>query len=827
MAGGEFYLDVDAPSGLLFTLRDQGDDDELDSDAAGGTGVTGTFTLDAGESDSSHDAGLKGTKPSISIDDVALTEGDTGITVATFTVSLSSMTSEIVTVCYETTAVSATAGADYASASWTLTFQPGVTSQTVTVQINSDITDELNEVFHVILDDPVNATLADSTGIGTILDDDDAPVIAIGDGEQVAADPIPESTAMTFAVQLSNPSYQSITVNYRTLMTTEEDGSLASDGALAGADYESTYETAPGSLTFAPGETEKTITISIIGDLLDEYDERFLITLALDATTPSNAASLGDVQGVGTILDDDASPTVFIDSPTIQTVAEGYVGTTPVTFTVSLSAVSGREVQVNFATNRGTALETPTSTEDNDYSPASGTLVLGAGDTSRTMTVDILGDVNFEPGPPEYFFVNLLSGVNATVGNNHGVVKIMNDDAASGADLGPWSIQFGSPAYSVLESGGNATITLLRTDGSSQPIAVYWTLDGTATNGTDYAGLWENGASPPRRLIRFAEGETVKTFEIPIIDDSLVEGDETVRLFLKNPTGGPVRGEIKTAVLTIVDDESLPSITVGDASAGESSATITFKVTLSESSEQTVTVNWATANGTAGSGSDYILASGTVTFAPHDTSEDVVVTLISDTTPELTETFVINLEASSAANATIADYQGTGTITDNDEATITGYVFMDVNGNGFFDESTEWVLEDVTVDFEDSQGGTDTDTTDASGYYSVNVLLGEVRVEVEESTVPEGSALSTDNSPQTAEVTTTVLTIDPIGYTIETSEGVPASSIGNGGGYIMTRSMAAPAMISSTAAAEMITLSAGIGSVPAAPPATGIPTMRP
>ncbi|MBI4325202.1 MAG: carboxypeptidase regulatory-like domain-containing protein, partial [Chloroflexi bacterium] len=173
----------------------------------------------------------------------------------------------------------------------------------------------------------------------------------------------------------------------------------------------------------------------------------------------------------------------------------------------------------------------------------------------------------------------------------------------------------------------------------------------------------------------------------------------------------------------------------------------------------------------------------TATFAPHDTSEDVVVTLINDATPELTETFVVNLDASSVANAAVADYQGTGTITDDDEATITGYVFMDVNGNGFFDESTEWVLEDVTVNIEDSQGGTDTDTTDASGYYSVNVLLGEVRVEVDESTVPDGSALSTDNSPQTADVTATDLTIDPIGYTIETTEGVPASSVGNGGGY--------------------------------------------
>ena len=111
--------------------------------------------------------------PGISIDDVTVTEGDTGITTATFTVALSAASEKTVTVDYATTdGTATTADNDYNSDSGTLTFNPGDTSKTIDVTVNGDYNDEDNEQFTVVLSGPVNASITDTTGTGTITDDD-------------------------------------------------------------------------------------------------------------------------------------------------------------------------------------------------------------------------------------------------------------------------------------------------------------------------------------------------------------------------------------------------------------------------------------------------------------------------------------------------------------------------------------------------------------------------------------------------------------------------------------------------------------------------------
>ncbi len=110
--------------------------------------------------------------PSISINDVTVTEGDSGTTNATFTVSLSKAGSNTITVDYATADGTATAGSDYTAASGTLTFNAGETSKTITVQVSGDTVDESNETFYVNLTNPTNATIADGRGVGTIQDDD-------------------------------------------------------------------------------------------------------------------------------------------------------------------------------------------------------------------------------------------------------------------------------------------------------------------------------------------------------------------------------------------------------------------------------------------------------------------------------------------------------------------------------------------------------------------------------------------------------------------------------------------------------------------------------
>jgi hypothetical protein len=113
--------------------------------------------------------------PVLAIDDVTVIEGNSGTSNTTFTVSLSEASAQTVTVSYATAEGTATAGADYVTTSGTLTFPAGTTSETVTVTVNGDVQDELDEIFFVNLSNPTNATVSDAQGKGTITDDDPPP----------------------------------------------------------------------------------------------------------------------------------------------------------------------------------------------------------------------------------------------------------------------------------------------------------------------------------------------------------------------------------------------------------------------------------------------------------------------------------------------------------------------------------------------------------------------------------------------------------------------------------------------------------------------------
>ena len=225
-------------------------------------------------------------QPSLSINNVALNEGANGTTSFTFTVSLSSPSTGTVTVGYSTAdGTAATASGDYQAGSGTLTFAAGVTSQTITVSVNGDTVAEPNETFFVNLASASNATIADGQGLGTIVDDDTAlPSLSINSVSKSEGNR--SQTKFTFTVSLSAASTQTVNVQYAT-----QDGS-----ALAGSDYKAVS----GTLSFSPGVTSRTITITVYTDRTFEANESFFLNL-------SNAG-LAVAQGIGTILNDDAAP---------------------------------------------------------------------------------------------------------------------------------------------------------------------------------------------------------------------------------------------------------------------------------------------------------------------------------------------------------------------------------------------------------------------------------------------------------------------------------------------------------------------------------------
>jgi hypothetical protein len=222
--------------------------------------------------------------PQLRIGDAAVTEGNTGTVATTFTVTLTAASPQTVTVGYATADGTATAGSDYQAAGGTLTFAPGETSKTVTVLVNGDRLAEPNETFFVNLSGPTNATIADGQGTGTIVDDE--PRISITDVSKYEGRK-GQTTAFTFTVTLSAAYDQAVTVSFKTT-----DGT-----AKSGTDYVAQT----GTLTFAPGETTKTVTITVMGDSKTEADETFY----LDLFGNSNDSLLTKSRGVGTILNDD------------------------------------------------------------------------------------------------------------------------------------------------------------------------------------------------------------------------------------------------------------------------------------------------------------------------------------------------------------------------------------------------------------------------------------------------------------------------------------------------------------------------------------------
>jgi large repetitive protein len=226
--------------------------------------------------------------PAVSIGDLSQFEGNSGTSTMSFDVGLDRPSTDTVTVDYASTDVSATAGTDYVGVSGTVTFLPGDTHATEDLTVNGDATAEPDETFTVDLSSPTNGTIAEGSGLGTILDDDGPPSVSVDDVTLPEGDVGP-STA-TFTVTLSHSSSSTVSVDYTT----------ADGTATSGSDFVATN----GTVTVLPGDTSGTFGVTVNGDTTVEDDESFTVVLG-NATN----ASIGQGTGTGTITDDDRAPT--------------------------------------------------------------------------------------------------------------------------------------------------------------------------------------------------------------------------------------------------------------------------------------------------------------------------------------------------------------------------------------------------------------------------------------------------------------------------------------------------------------------------------------
>ncbi|WP_204263174.1 Calx-beta domain-containing protein [Spongiivirga citrea] len=557
----------------------------------------------------------------IAINDVTVNEA---AGTADFTVTLTGDVQGSFTLDFLTSQNTAIENTDYTIGSGTLTFAGTDTeTQTISISITDDLLLENTETFNVGLSNLSNAlvTFSDSQGEGTITDND-AASIAIDDVSVNEA-----AGTATFTVTLTGAVQGGFTANYAT----------ADNTAIAGADYTSTT----GTLTFAGTDAEtQTITIAIADDNLVEPSEDYFVNI----TSVSNAlVTVADNQGLGTITDNDAA-SVAIDDITVAEDA----GTA--TFTVTLTGDVQGGFDINYATADDSALA------GSDYTTTSGILnFAGTNGETQTITVSITDDVLLEAA--ETYFVNLSGITNTlvTVSDSQGLGTITDNDAASLA----------IDDVIVNENAGTATFTVTLTGDVQNSFTVnYTTASGTAIQDTDYTGT--------AGTLNFTgtTGET-QTITISIADDTLVELAENYFVDLSGVSNALVTLADARGEGTITDNDAA-SISINDVSVNEAAGTATFNVTLTGDVQGAFTVNYQTADNTALVGADYSNSTGTLNFTGNNGEIRTVTVVISDDSlVEPTEDYFVNLTAVSNVLVTIADNQGLGTITDNDNATVS------------------------------------------------------------------------------------------------------------------------------------------------------------
>jgi uncharacterized repeat protein (TIGR01451 family) len=353
-----------------------------------------------------------GPAPTLSINNVSVTEGISGTTDAVFTVTLSAAINLTTKVDYQTADATALAGSDYQPTSGTLTFNPGETTKSITVPVVGDDANEPDETFQLNLSNPQNATLAVAQGTGTIINDD-IPTPTLSINNVSVTEGISGTTDAVFTVTLSAAINLAAKVDYQTADAT----------ALSSSDYQPTG----GTLIFNPGEIIKSITVPVNGDNTNEPDETFQLNL----TNPQNA-TLAVAQGTGTIINDDVTGIQLSSASYSFGEGAGHAAITVIRAGDPSGATTVDYKTSDLADLNNCDVNTGDASSRCDYTAVGGTLNFAAGEASKTFTIPIIDDVYVEG--PETLTITLSNVTGALLGTPATAAVTINDnDAAPGA----------------------------------------------------------------------------------------------------------------------------------------------------------------------------------------------------------------------------------------------------------------------------------------------------------------------------------------------------------------------------------------------------------
>jgi hypothetical protein len=532
------------------------------------------------------------------------------------------------------------------SLSGTIRFAPYQSSFLISLPVKGDRTPEDSELLTIELfnpgDDP-NVVIGVARATSVILDDDvtfsihaDAPSVLEGHS---GLTPITLTVSRTGPATIAQSVRWEISTLYGTASTDVAD---FGPGGLSGV------------ISFAPGETSRTLTVHVAGDTEWEADERFVVSLG--SASPSAGIATGSV--IVTVLNDEMR--YAIQSTTLQR-PEGHAGSTPYSFTVTRAGFLDAAGSVAWSV-AGSGASPADAADFVGGTLPSGVLTFAPGETTGTITVAVAGDTQAERS--DRFAVTLSpTAPGASLGNATASGIIVADD--SSVSITPYN------AVKAEGHPGGSTpflFTVTRTGATDAAQSVAWSVvsatGGGRANAADFAG-----GVLPSGIVEFAAGEARKTITVNVAGDASRENDEGFAVRLDNPTNGLLVGQAE-AQGTILRDESVMSIAATLADAPEATTPLTFTVTRSGVLDLAQIVNWSVVNYGPNriSAADFegnAIPRGSLRFEAGETTKTITINIAGDTAAEKDETFAVKL-LSASPGVILSPYWSPATIRNDD-----------------------------------------------------------------------------------------------------------------------------------------------------------------
>ncbi|MEM7030039.1 MAG: Calx-beta domain-containing protein [Chloroflexota bacterium] len=508
----------------------------------------------------------------------------------------------------QTVADSATGNVDFLSTSQQVIFVPGDTEETIEIDILDDSLVEPDESFKVTLTNIQNGQSGLVEAL-IIIEDTDVPVFNLN--------PLPQNTLAEDYGQL----LVTVTKDRASYQNTQVDFQIGNGSATPVDDF----TPIDGTIVFTPDQTSQTFSVTIVDDYTVEDAETFELRLA----NPQNGALGSQILQLVTINDNDV-PLFNISPLLVDTVAESGGS---LDLTIIMDKPSFQTTQVGYELGNGTA------TPGVDFAPISGSVEFMPGNTSQTLTIDIIADGVVESS--ETFYITLVSPVNGQLGSQTSqLVTISNDD------FGPQLI-----STSPVDLANNVSVNRTQIDLVFDKAVTASVMTVSSNNGLDpvngdFLGSGTDILSFVRNGAPFVNQTTYTVAVLDIVD---LAGNMFEGLDCNND------GVAHDYCWTFTTFTPHISLSQAAYATSETSGVAQVAVTISGSSEETVSVVVETSDNTAVATEDYVAVQHTVQFLPGNTNAQLIdIGIIDDTDIEIIETF--NVTLSNLVNGAFGDH---------------------------------------------------------------------------------------------------------------------------------------------------------------------------